>query len=49
VRCDLVEAYANDHQVQQQVSPDYKDCDADGLLKAFEEDSAKDRQEHQRD
>src|SRR5215208_5302064 len=37
---DVVEAYGHDHEVKQQVSPDYEHCYANGLLEAFEEDGA---------
>ena len=45
---DLVETEPHDHQVQQQVSPDYEDGDAYGLLEPLEEDRAKDCKEYQR-
>ena len=49
VGCDLVEAYAHDEEVQEEVGPDYEDGDAYGLLEALEEDGAEERQEHERD
>jgi hypothetical protein len=45
----LVEAVADDDEVEQQVSPDEDDGEPDGLLEALEEDRAEQRDQHERD